>query len=234
MRYRNFGQTIAAKRKEKKLSQPQLAALLHKKGLDIKPNSISKWEQNVNSPNVQQFFTLCEVLEIEDINETFGVAIENNLYAQLNREGQQKTLEYMNLLIKSGMYGREEPVYMTEPRILRFFDLPVSAGTGQLLDSDLFTEIEVGDEVSLNADFGIRVSGDSMEPLYSDRQVIWIHEQESLDEGEIGIFYLDGESYVKKFHRSETGIELISLNKKYAPIHVEPGMCFKVFGKVVG
>lgn len=234
MRYKDFGQTIAAKRKEKKLSQPQLAELLNKKGLDVKANSLSKWEKNVNSPNVQQFFTLCEVLEIEDINETFGVAIENNLYAQLNREGQKKTLEYMNLLIKSGMYVREEPVYITEPRILRFYDLPVSAGTGQLLDSDHFSEIEVGDEVSPNADFGVRVSGDSMEPLYCDRQVIWIHEQETLDEGEIGIFYLDGESYVKKFHRSETGIELISLNKKYAPIQVKPEKGFKIFGKVVG
>ncbi|MDO4647025.1 MAG: XRE family transcriptional regulator [Eubacteriales bacterium] len=234
MRFRDFGQTIATKRKEKKLSQPQLAELLNQKGLNVKANSLSKWEKNVNSPNVQQFFTLCEVLEIEDINETFGVAIENNLYAQLNSEGQKKTLEYMNLLIKSGMYVREEPVYMTEPRILRFYDLPVSAGTGQFLDSDQFSEIEVGDEVSSNADFGVRVAGDSMEPLYCDRQVIWIHEQETLDEGEIGIFYLDGEAYVKKLHHTDTGIELISLNPKYTPIQVKPGMRFKVFGKVVG
>ena len=48
------------------------------------------------------------------------------------------------------------------------FDLPVSAGTGQFLDSDRFSEIEVGDEVAANADFGVRVAGDSMEPLYLD------------------------------------------------------------------
>lgn len=234
MRYKDFGQTIAAKRKERGLSQPQLAELLNEKGLDVKAHSLSKWEKNVNTPNVLQFFTLCEVLGIEDINETFGVAIENNLYAQLNREGQKKTLEYMNLLIKSGMYVREEPVYMTKPRILRFYDLPVSAGTGQFLDSDHFSEIEVGDEVSPNADFGVRVCGDSMEPLYCDHQVIWIHKQETLDEGEIGIFYLDGNAYVKKFHRSGNDIELISLNKIYAPIHVKPEMGFKTFGKVVG
>lgn len=51
------------------------------------------------------------------------------------------------------------------------FDLPVSAGTGQFLDSDRFSEIEVGDEVAASADFGVRVAGDSMEPLYLDGQI---------------------------------------------------------------
>ena len=81
---------------------------------------------------------------------------------------------------------------------LGLFDLPVSAGTGQFLDSDRFSEIEVGDEVAASADFGVRVAGDSMEPLYLDGQIIWIHKQDTLEEGEIGIFFLDGEAYVKK------------------------------------
>lgn len=70
-------------------------------------------------------------------------------------------------------------------------------GTGQFLDSDRFSEIEVGDEVAASADFGVRVAGDSMEPLYLNGQIIWIHKQDTLEEGEIGIFFLDGEAYVK-------------------------------------
>lgn len=54
--------------------------------------SISKWEKNVNSPNVIQFFALCEILGIDNINDTFGIAIEENLFAQLNEEGQKKRL----------------------------------------------------------------------------------------------------------------------------------------------
>ena len=114
------------------------------------------------------------------------------------------------------------------------FDLPVSAGTSQFLDSDRFSEIEVGDEVAANADFGVRVAGDSMEPLYLDGQIIWIHKQETLEEGEIGVFFLDGDAYVKKYHQSDSGIQLISLNKKYAPIQVTSGSTLKTFGKVVG
>lgn len=141
----------------------------------------------------------------------------------------------MNLLMKSGEYIREEPIiYQFPRRTLSLYDLPVSAGTGQFLDSDRFSEIEVGDEVSSSADFGVRVCGDNMEPLYLDGQIIWIHKQETLEEGEIGVFFLDGDAYVKKYHQSDSGIQLISLNKKYAPIQVTSGSTLKTFGKVVG
>ena len=55
-----------------------------------------------------------------------------------------------------------------------------------------------------------------------------------IKEGEIGVFFLDGDAYVKKYHQSDSGIQLISLNKKYAPIQVTSGSTLKTFGKVVG
>ena len=231
----DFGSIIATKRKECKLSQPQLAALMCKKGLNVKAHSISKWEKNVNLPNVLQFFALCEILKISDINQTFQVGTEATLLSKLNKEGHDKALDYINLLFKSGMYLRKESViYQFPRRSLSLYDLPVSAGTGQFLYSDRFCEIEVGDEVAANADFGVRVSGDSMEPLYLDGQIIWIHKQETLEEGEIGIFFLDGDAYVKKYHHSTSGIQLISLNSKYPPINVSSESTLKTFGKVVG
>ena len=73
-----------------------------------------------------------------------------------------------------------------------------------------------------------------MEPLYLNGQIIWVHHQETLEDGEIGIFFLDGEAYVKKYHQSPDGISLISINKTYAPIKVSSGSVFRTFGKVVG
>ena len=55
-----------------------------------------------------------------------------------------------------------------------------------------------------------------------------------IKEGEIGVFFLDGDAYIKKYHQSDSGIQLISLNKKYAPIQVTSGSTLKTFGKVVG
>ena len=40
---KDFGSIIANKRKERRLSQPQLAALLCERGLDVRAHSISKW-----------------------------------------------------------------------------------------------------------------------------------------------------------------------------------------------
>ena len=217
--YRDFGKTLAAKRKERHLNQLQLADLLNKKGLEVKPGSISKWEKNVNSPNVIQFFALCEILGIDNINDTFGIAIEENLFAQLNDEGQKKTIEYMNLLITS--------------RTLKVFTEPASAGTGLFLDSDQFEEFEVGDDVPVTADFGVRVSGDSMEPVYVNKQIVWVHQQDQLENGDIGIFYLNGDAYIKKYQKNKDNVQLISLNKKYAPIQIKPEMELRTFGKVV-
>lgn len=57
--------------------------------------------------------------------------------------------------------------------------------------------IEVGEEVPDNADFGIRISGDSMEPQFVNGQIVWVHQQNNLETNEIGIFFLDGNAYCK-------------------------------------
>ena len=48
----------------------------------------------------------------------------------------------------------------------------------------------------------------------------WVLQQESVVNGEIGIFALNGEAYIKKLQNDKNGIFLISLNEKYAPIKV--------------
>ncbi len=119
-------------------------------------------------------------------------------------------------------------------RFLPLYRLAVSAGTGEFLDGAGFDTVEVGDEVSASADFGVRISGDSMEPRFVPGQIVWVKRQETLLSGEIGIFLFNGFGYCKKLERSEKGTFLISLNSLYDPIPVSPGDDLRVFGKVVG
>ena len=232
---KSFGQIISEKRSFLGLSQLQLSDILNRYGFETKSRTISKWENDANLPNVMQFFALCEALKITDINAAFGVAISERLFPRLDENGQEKAKDYMELLLQSGLYSQKNSIiYQFPRRTLKLYDLPVSAGTGQFLDSDSFSEMEVGNEVSAQADFGVRVSGDSMEPLYLNGQIIWIHRQDTLEDGDIGIFFLDGDAYVKKYSQSSSGIRLISLNKKYAPIIIAPDSTLKTFGKVVG
>ena len=72
-----------------------------------------------------------------------------------------------------------------------------------------------------------------MEPQYVNGQLVWVHEQPTLENGEIGIFFLDGCAYIKKLHITQGNMELVSLNSKYDPIPVTENSVFKVFGKVV-
>ena len=94
--------------------------------------------------------------------------------------------------------------------------------------------VEVGDEVSPNADFGVRIAGDSMEPRFVHGQIVWVHRQETLRSGEIGVFLYNGAGYCKRFERAPGRVELVSLNLRYAPIRVAEGDELRVFGRVVG
>ena len=117
-----------------------------------------------------------------------------------------------------------------EKRLLRLYDTPVSAGLGNyLLDGD-HQMIEVDGTVPMTADYALRVSGDSMTPRFVDSQIIFVHEQPALDEGEIGIFCLNDDVYLKKLGRGC----LISLNSSYQPIPLGEYDDLRVFGKVVG
>ena len=52
-----------------------------------------------------------------------------------------------------------------------------------------------------------------------------------VENGEIGIFSLNGEAYIKKLQDDKNGVFLISLNEKYPPIPVRE---HDIQGKVVG
>ncbi len=115
-------------------------------------------------------------------------------------------------------------------RLLRFYDIPVSAGLGNYLDGGSYGMIEVDHTVPSLADYAVRVSGNSMIPRYVDQQIIFIHEQPTLQEGEIGIFCLNHDAYLKKLGKGY----LLSINSDYDPIPIQAYDDIKVLGKVVG
>ena len=120
-------------------------------------------------------------------------------------------------------------------RSIDIFENAVSAGSGNFLVDGPKETVRI-DESILPEDttFGVRISGDSMEPEFHDGQIAWVLQQESVANGEIGIFALNGEAYIKKLQNDKDGIFLISLNEKYAPIKVSENDRLDIFGKVLG
>jgi SOS-response transcriptional repressor LexA len=160
----------------------------------------------------------------------------SDLEYAINRQGMEKLAEYKKLLIASGLYAPvklEERVIPFRRRTAPMYDIGASAGTGQFLDSDSYEMVEVPENVPDSATFGLHICGDSMEPTLEDGQAVWVQMQPSLENGEVGIFYLDGNAYVKEYRQTEKGVFLVSHNEKYAPIAIKEYNETRIYGKVV-
>ena len=229
-----LGQIIANHRKAQKLSQGQVIEKLTELGFPIKKSGYSNWENGVTQPNAAQFLAICKILGITNIyNEFIGGHNPDDPMAELNDIGKAKVLEYIHLLMVSGEYQRTDHTAIRTVRSLKLFDMPVSAGPGNFLDSDNYQLITVGNEVPIKVDFGVRISGNSMEPQYLDKQIIWIQQTNTLSDGEIGIFLLNGNAYCKKYQNNSKGTALISLNPAYAPMPIRETDDFICFGRVL-
>jgi hypothetical protein len=238
----SIGAIITAYRKKAHMSQFELAALLQEEGIDVTSKTISAWETGRNEISARIFLHLCRILEIPDCLEEYFGCNPNNPLALLNAAGKEKALSYIDLLLYPQSYVKEPHItpYTAASRQkdgikkLRLYDARVSAGSGDFLDSDYYTTIEVPEEDARGADFAVTVSGDSMEPLFRDRDIVFVHRQETLENGEIGIFSFDNKAYIKKFNNAGFAVFLMSLNPRYLPISVDPNRdSFRIFGKVV-
>ena len=229
----NIGEVISHYRKEKKLSQVDIAIMLNNYGINITNGAVSSWEKGNSIPGAETLLALCELLEISDIYTAFIGENPLDPFKNLNAEGKQKVLEYISLLEKSGEYKKPQAdILQFEPKIMKIALMPTSAGTGNYLDDENFTEMEVYEPVPKKADFGVYLDGDSMEPRFKNGQLIWIEKTDILESGDIGLFFYDGMTFFKKLLNKESGTFLISLNPKYKPIPVTDMTDFKIFGRL--
>ena len=111
---------------------------------------------------------------------------------------------------------------------------PSAAGIPLYAEND-YEHIEFpASEVPRGADFGVRISGDSMEPTIHDGTIVWVHKVPELQEGQIGIFMVDDGAVCKRFYSTDSGIELRSDNSKYDPIKVREFERLGIVGRVLG
>lgn len=239
---------IVQARKKKGMTLRELQQRLRERDVDVGYTSLLRWEKGETVPNAYQLLAICNALDIPDSYSYFM-----NATAQLNDTGLQKVDEYKKDLIASGHY---QPVKVTRKNAVKYIEMPVSrlavsAGTGEFLDGENIELMRFPESsVPSGADFAVRVNGDSMDPVYLDNQLVWVQICNELRPGEVGIFVLDGEGYIKAYDEQEPDADeaeeytdsngiihnrpvLISYNKKYAPRVVRSGSQFKICGRVL-
>ncbi|MBQ9773126.1 MAG: helix-turn-helix transcriptional regulator [Clostridia bacterium] len=120
---KNIAKNILYYRKKFKFSQKELA-----EKLGVKNASVSNWERETNSPDIDSVFQMCKIFNIS-IDEFFGASASNHaeskaldnkelslvyIYRDLNTEGRERLLEYADDLVQSGKYKNNNISQMVE------------------------------------------------------------------------------------------------------------------------
>lgn len=98
---------------------------------------------------------------------------------------------------------------------------------------------EISPEMARQGDFfALQVKGDSMEPKFSDGDVVIVRKQEDVDSGDIAIVLVNGdEATIKKLQKFDGGINLVPSNQSYPVLTYSykdiEQLPVRVIGKVV-
>lgn len=133
--------------------------------------------------------------------------------------------------ITMARYKLFEEVGKQETKIIKLYDMPVSAGIGNWLGDENIDYEEIS-TTNRRADFALRISGDSMSPEINNGDIVLIKNEQTILSGRTGIFTYKNRAYCKKLLKSKATY-LISNNKKYKAIKIEDKDQFYVNGLVV-
>lgn len=227
-----------------KLKQSEVAEKIGLKG-----NTLSNYENGVSEPDIDTFCTLCDIYNIDPsviLNEAYGLGIQGDDFRIKPSE-----IDYIKKYRSLDQYGQETVAYILDrevervrqieqaasatpspaaTRMINYYYRLASAGTGQIIfDMPPTKRIEIPDIPEFKkADYAIGVNGNSMEPTYYDGDTLLVEMTDNIEIGEIGIFSVNNECFVKKLGENE----LISLNPESNNIPLnETARCM---GRVVG
>lgn len=233
----SIGSRIKERREELEITQVELA-----KRVGVSKGSIGNYESGVSAPNEKILYKLFSALKCDanflyqDDMQAFSSKDELKIkptekamikkYRSLDQFGKKAVDDILNDEYERCLYVEKEPSIK-----LRLSLLKASAGTGNWLDDEQMGTIKVIDTPEARkADIVIEVDGDSMLPTFNDGDKVLVRLQPAVEIGEVGIFILDGNGYIKKFADDR----LISLNPEYDDVYPSEYSDFRCIGKVIG
>lgn len=223
---------LAEIRESNGYSRKRLAAELQKPY-----GTITKYETGEREPGHDYIVTIAKKFGVStdyilgiSTNEKPSHNVERtklgNGYEQLTPEHQKTVNDIISALLAK---QREDETPVENVRFIDLFDLPVSAGSGVYLEGYDRHPIEiVNTPEAARADYALRISGDSMEPKFSDGDIVLVETMMQLPQKAVGVFIHEGEGFIKQLD----GAYLRSLNPAYAPILANNETLIK--GRVLG
>ncbi|EYQ99275.1 TPA: helix-turn-helix domain-containing protein [Staphylococcus aureus] len=224
---------------ERKISQSELS-----RRTGIGRNSISDYLNGKYEAKQDKVFELAKALNVNEawlmgFDISKNRKIENNditsIYNKLTPPRQKNVLNYANEQLEEQNSKGDNVVdinsYKQEKTPVNVNGC-VSAGVGERLhDETLFTEMVKGPIPT--HDLALKVNGDSMEPMFKDGEIIFVEKTHNIKNGQIGIFIIEEEAYVKKVFVEDDRLTLVSLNKDYDDLHFYRNESVRLIGKVI-
>ena len=187
--------------------------------LKINTSFLTDWKKGrLKSPSVDKIILIANYLNLSlDWLASGKYSASYNLeelkilsdYKMISAENKEAVQTLLDLFVKQSSPN----IIKEETRDIEYYLNAVSAGTGQLLFDDSASDtLSIPDIIEYKkVDYAVRVSGSSMEPKFSNNDILLVQSCNSVDLGEIGIFCIDDEVFVKKLGKNE----LISLNPEF-------------------
>lgn len=224
---------------ERKISQSELS-----RRTGIGRNSISDYLNGKYEAKQDKVFELAKALNVNEawlmgFDISKNRKIENNdiasIYSKLTPPRQKNVLNYANEQLDEQNTKGDNIVDINsykQDRIAVNVNGCVSAGVGERLHGEtLFTEM-VKAPIPPH-DLALKVNGNSMEPMFKDGEIIFVEKTHNIKNGQIGIFIIEEEAYVKKVFVEDDRLTLVSLNKEYRDLHFYRNESVRLVGKVI-
>lgn len=155
-----------------------------------------------------------------------------DIYNSLSPKSQGRLRERAEVLAELETPVTKEPESEQETIFIEYSTLKVSAGTGEPLIDDTyhdFLKVKRND-LTEEANFAVQISGNSMLPRFKDKEWVLVRSQPDVEIGEIGIFIIDGNGYIKE----RAADRLVSINPEYDDIFFKENQDIKCKGLVIG
>lgn len=175
-------------------------------GIDLSRGALSQYLNNKSSPDRYKLLLLSKTLNVS-IEWLMGYDTNDS---SLNQDKK----------IKDGM-----------PFV--FVNSILSAGTGIIdFDPDNFMGTAYVSSVPPH-DLAFFVDGDSMKPLFSDGEIVFVEKTVEFHNGQIIAIQIGDHAYIKKAYSENGQLRLVSLNPDYEEIVVKPDSNIYPIGKVI-
>ncbi len=211
--------TIAGYEKNREPTAAQLGEIADALGVDVtfllQDEMKNRHESNATLQEMEHIIKKYRLLD------PYGKeAVDGVLDVEFRRceAARKEQLEQAAEALRESREQMEAGALMDVEKVIRFsipgYSMPMSAGTGQEAGLEYPEDYTLVKQPPRGTSYIAPVSGNSMEPTYHDGALLFIHACEGIREGQIGIFLMDGQQWVKELG---AGV-LISHNPGYDPI----------------